>query len=428
MHIEKLTEKNVSLAGGNSDRSNTPQAWAKAEQCWRRAYDRADSQCAHHNCHVDDDLECTYGKRKRVEIVLNGAILSIWGVLQEQFFRGKVREMKIVRMVTDAGERVVGLRIPQVDLLDRIRKAIKADATLGKLSAPASALADISLESNVSRQSNRPGAAGGGLRRKRPSQVGAGPANAKVTSNTRSSGHAKRSKTLPGTAGCGPIAAPDDDDMAEDASRESDGESEEDGAEEADEDSTFTALDDSGMVENINPNDDTCIFTIGTTSLAAKDNDSQQQSLDVEAADSGEADGAVIEADEDDDDGGQEQVTNVSVNSAQDAELVSKSIEVEFDDPNGSDGAKRWYTGRVKQFDGAKDRWLIVWEDGGEEEWVNVSDGEYRLADPGSTAGGSMDGADEELPQSDEDVKAAGNSDLGGSAGGKGDRFPSLHR
>ena len=123
--------------------------------------------------------------------------------------------------------------------------------------------------------------------------------------------------------------------MAEDASRESDGESEEDGAEEADEDSTFTALDDSGMWENINPNDDTCIFTIGTTSLAAKDNDSQQQSLDVETADSGEADGAVIEADEDDDDGGQEQVTNVSVNSAQGAELVSKSIEVSSTTPMG---------------------------------------------------------------------------------------------
>ena len=54
-----------------------------------------------------------------------------------------------------------------------------------------------------------------------------------------------------------------------------------------------------------------------------------------------------------------------------------------------------------------------MWEDGGEEEWVNVSDGEYRLAEPGSTAEGSMDGADEELPQSEEDVKAAGNNCAG---------------
>ena len=66
--------------------------------------------------------------------------------------------------------------------------------------------------------------------------------------------------------------------------------------------------------------------------------------------------------------------------AAEGSGLVSKSIEVEFDDPDG--GEKVWYKGLVKKFDSAKKRWWIVWEDGGEDEWISsLKEGEYRLVE-----------------------------------------------
>ena len=74
------------------------------ERAWRRAYESSKTSCAHYNCKYKlGPQHCQYGKRIAKHHVVTGSILQNWRVV----IKACGSRMKIVRMQTDEGERIV---------------------------------------------------------------------------------------------------------------------------------------------------------------------------------------------------------------------------------------------------------------------------------------------------------------------------------
>jgi len=104
---------------------------AEMQPLWGEAYEKSAAGCAHYSCHESVPAECTYGKRTKIDVILTGAILGIWGTLTKAVFRSDhAKRVKIVRMLTDSGQRIVGLRIGTLSpsgVTERILESLKME-------------------------------------------------------------------------------------------------------------------------------------------------------------------------------------------------------------------------------------------------------------------------------------------------------------
>lgn len=87
------------------------------KSAWSEAYDRTGTQCVHFaKCKAGRD--CTIGKRVSEVILLCGKIVALWTPLSQALkdmkasLRYNQRSIKIVRLVTTNGQRLVGFRSP----------------------------------------------------------------------------------------------------------------------------------------------------------------------------------------------------------------------------------------------------------------------------------------------------------------------------
>ena len=110
------------------------------EKMWKVQYTKAEKACIHNVATVEAKAKhdanvakgafgethegvCRYGSRIQVIYVLTGSLLGMWDVLR-QAMPGRL--MKIVRMSTDDGVRVVGIQVPNIAQVQAIKMGIAA--------------------------------------------------------------------------------------------------------------------------------------------------------------------------------------------------------------------------------------------------------------------------------------------------------------
>lgn len=114
----------------------------EAEPIWNDIYNELDQKCQHRYFYgkcsreMRDGIFCEVGRRKRTYFILSGSVICVWPALEgilgssnkiaDQ--RSHHRRMQIIRVRTDAGERIVGLLVlpnyvrPLVSVLDQCCK------------------------------------------------------------------------------------------------------------------------------------------------------------------------------------------------------------------------------------------------------------------------------------------------------------------
>ena len=260
----------------------------KYKKEWTAEYENHYDKCAHYSCHLKNSTkECDYGRRKKNKYVVTGSIIPIWGALTKHI---KGNDMKIARISTDDGERIVGLMFAKQEQIAGVKKAI-ADLQKDKVAAPVTDDNPISLESFAKPRKSRPKTSGGAIRRRRPSGGG--------SSKSSSDGQAKKSRPsgeAAARASAGPEAPPSDDDMTEDDSASA---AEEDGDESTDDD-MYGDLDDCEMWEEVELKDDAA-FTEETTRIGKMSQGSQGSQGPQAAAAPGADSSSEEDEDEDED-------------------------------------------------------------------------------------------------------------------------------
>ena len=90
---------------------------------WSQEYEQALEHCLH-GSHCQAGERFTIGKRKQPLFMITGALLPVWGAIQETVNR-RDADVEIVRVNTSGGERLVGLRLKDSKQLKQVQTAVR---------------------------------------------------------------------------------------------------------------------------------------------------------------------------------------------------------------------------------------------------------------------------------------------------------------
>mmetsp|Transcript_56815 Transcript_56815/g.139452 ORF Transcript_56815/g.139452 Transcript_56815/m.139452 type:complete len:829 (+) Transcript_56815:2496-4982(+) len=104
------------------------------ETLWKKQYAYSEKNCGHTNKSACRGPNCTFRKRMKPYFIISGLVLPFWQVLRD-VWRGKMWntdsnkvKVKVVRVITVAGKRLVGLLVPEdqvKNVSQKIREGIQ---------------------------------------------------------------------------------------------------------------------------------------------------------------------------------------------------------------------------------------------------------------------------------------------------------------
>ncbi|KAJ8310282.1 hypothetical protein KUTeg_012147 [Tegillarca granosa] len=135
-HVFRIARPNTGLSQFEEEKSDLLQRYApitpdKAEKGWQEQYERTKNQCMH-GSGCKTGRSCKVGSRCYSMHLLCGSIVTIMSVLESTLnkFAAKLNlskseaTIRVVRVKLDDGERVVGIRYPEL-LISEVEKVLK---------------------------------------------------------------------------------------------------------------------------------------------------------------------------------------------------------------------------------------------------------------------------------------------------------------
>ncbi|XP_064639306.1 uncharacterized protein LOC135494911 [Lineus longissimus] len=155
-NIFRIARPNTGLSGYDEEKAGILEKYTKietedAETGWKGQYERTKDHCMHgRHCKVGPS--CTVGSRCYKMHLLSGCIVTLLNVLestlvkyQMQFqFSQAEKNLRVVRVQLDDGERVVGVRFPEV-LLPHAERGLKEQKIIERVQAKQTTLSQATL-------------------------------------------------------------------------------------------------------------------------------------------------------------------------------------------------------------------------------------------------------------------------------------------